>query len=419
MSELIRVIQDDIIARAKMADPEWQVQSVRPDLVDLRSQYSGNGMPDFSRGGIRLAYALGYHPYHALMSYEVLKQASHLLHVSPDRDFTVVALGAGPGAEVVGLMKVLSELQSAPKSVRLVLVDKEPGWERTRATTVEVTCRQWWKGEMSVEHITADLADEAQRMAVYKRFDDSDVILAQAILSEIRVGTESVTLLADLLTRFGATTLLVLCDFQSMSGFSNWVRETDAYESVRTVLAVQERFPMPLSAGDAAELFADENGLRQRRQVTVTARAYARPEWRPPVYAADVGFQPTPDQAEALEGFRSFVKDRTSNVFILDGPAGSGKTEIMKLMVAIGTEHGLNVGLWAPTGQAAVRLTARTGLSAGTIHSGLYERSGRIDNDTEERDWPPTIVFARRGRDMRGCVVLIDEASMIGDEADH
>ena len=418
MSEMIRVIQDDIIARAKLADHGWQVQSVRPDLVDLRGQYTGNGMPDFSRGGIRLAYALAYHPYHALMSYEVLKQARHLLHLSPDHEFTVVALGAGPGAEVVGLMKVLSEMDNGPRSVRLVLVDKEPGWERTRATTVDVTCRQWWKGEMSVEHVTADLADETQRSAVYERFEDTDLILAQAVLSEIRVGTESVTLLADLLTRFGARTLLVLCDFQSMSGFSNWVRETDAYETVRTVLAVQERFPMPLSSGDAAELFADVNGLRQRRQVTVTARAYARPEWRPPAFTAATDFRPTPDQADALAGFREFVEHRTSSVFILDGPAGSGKTEIMKLMVAIATEHGLNVSLWAPTGQAAVRLSTRTGFSAGTIHSGLYEESGRIDNDTKERDWPPTTVFTRRNRDMSGCVVLIDESSMIGDEVD-
>lgn len=419
MSDYIRCIQDDLVSAQVQCDPVWNVGALREHLKRLRLAYRESGMPDFSVEETRLAYALAYHPFHSLMSHEVLAQARHLLPRSDDGVFTAVSLGAGPGAEVLALTKVLAESPRRPSTIRLILIDKERGWQSIRTTTLEATARHWYDGLIEIEHVVADLSTDQGRKIAFGRLPEANLIISQALLSEIRVGNESVSLLANLVTHFEKDALLLLCDFERMRGLSNWVDELDGHPTLRTLLAIHQTFPMPVSSGKAADLFAQEDGLWQRRQVSVTARLYARPGWRAPQIDERPDFVPTDDQAAALSDFERFLADRTAQIFILDGPAGTGKTEIMRRMAEIASKFGVSASLHAPTGQAAVRLAKRTGLAASTIHSRLYTRSRRVINDTPERDWPPTIEFSRGAMaSSANHVTLIDEASMIGDEPD-
>ena len=415
MSEFITAIQQDIVDRVRQSQPAWSAVELQPELLRLRNSYRTTVMPDFSTSQARLTYALAYHPFHSMMAYEVLSQSSHLLPIPEDGHLTVTALGAGPGAEVLALIRVLTQRVSPLQSIRLLLIDKEPGWKGTRQTTIEKTARRWWQGNLEIDHITADLGTESGREQMLEAVKQSQIVLAQAILSEIRIGNESVNLLANLVTVFPSDALLVLADFSAMDGLANWVTELDHHPTMRTVAATQQKFPMPMSGGDAAELFANQDGLRQRRQVSVTARMYSRPEWKPPVVAVGRDFALTVEQEEALALFQAFVLSDTAKVFILEGPAGSGKTEIMKSMVSIASENGKVATLLAPTGQAAVRLSRRSKMAAQTIHSALFEQSKVVDNDNETRQWPPTVEFKRRSISFENQVVLIDESSMIGD----
>lgn len=417
MSEFIRSIQQDLVDAARARNGNWQVDSLHDSLRALRSAYIGSGMPDFSLPNTRLTYALAYHPFHAMAAYEVIAQTAHLLPLPADGVFTAVSLGAGPGAEALALVRVLAQ-RGGLNTIRLILVDKEPGWERTRVTTLEKTARRWWAGELELVHVTADLSTDVGRDTAVGTFDGADLVIAQAVLSEIRQHDQSVNLLADLITMFPDSGLLLVCDFAKMRGFSDLTGELDAHPTLRTVMGTRQQYPMPLSTGDVAALFSERDGLRQRRQVTVDARMYSRPGWRPTVIRAREEFVATPDQQAALDAFRDFVAARSADVFVLEGPAGSGKTEIMREMAVIAAEHGVATSIHAPTGQAAVRLSKRTGITAGTIHSGLYDRSGRSDHDTDDHEWPPTILFSREQLAREGSVVLIDEASMIGDEPD-
>lgn len=65
------------------------------------------------------------------------------------------------------------------------------------------------------------------------------------------------------------------------------------------------------------------------------------------------------------------------------GPAGTGKTTIIRVVHSILTEAGYNVVLCAPTGKAAKRIHEATGIPAQTIHRLLeYPHPGERDEKT-------------------------------------
>lgn len=103
----------------------------------------------------------------------------------------------------------------------------------------------------------------------------------------------------------------------------------------------------------------------------------------------------------------------TSHLFLLTGGPGTGKTTIIRGLVALFAElHDVSLDvneykdkpfpilLAAPTGRAAKRMAETTGLPAGTIHR-LLGLTGR-DDDPEM----PT-------KDLEGGILIIDEMSMV------
>lgn len=91
---------------------------------------------------------------------------------------------------------------------------------------------------------------------------------------------------------------------------------------------------------------------------------------------------------------------------ILIGPAGSGKTTLMRAVIDW-AEKTRVVALMAPTGKAASRLRDLTGRPASTIHRLLYEKAL---NDAEGN-----LVFMDvRAVAPEGSLVIVDESSMLG-----
>lgn len=89
---------------------------------------------------------------------------------------------------------------------------------------------------------------------------------------------------------------------------------------------------------------------------------------------------------------------------ILSGTAGTGKTTLTKRVVQ--NWRG-SVQLLAPTGKAARRISDVVGRPAGTIHSAIY--GAPIEDETGKLTWQNPIRIGGEG-----CLVVIDEASMIG-----
>jgi exodeoxyribonuclease V alpha subunit len=90
-----------------------------------------------------------------------------------------------------------------------------------------------------------------------------------------------------------------------------------------------------------------------------------------------------------------------SNVMVITGGSGVGKTTLDNSLLNILTAKAVTIALCAPTGRAAKRLSESTGLEAKTIHRLL------------ETD-PRTGTFRRNEDEPLDCdVLVVDETSMV------
>jgi exodeoxyribonuclease V alpha subunit len=107
-----------------------------------------------------------------------------------------------------------------------------------------------------------------------------------------------------------------------------------------------------------------------------------------------LGVALAPSQIEAV------LQALRSKLLIITGGPGTGKTTLVRAILAALPEEGIEVALAAPTGRAAKRLAESTGREARTLHRLL------------EAD--PARGFRRgRGRQLGAELVIVDEVSMV------
>lgn len=125
------------------------------------------------------------------------------------------------------------------------------------------------------------------------------------------------------------------------------------------------------------------------RKLSVKAEAFIAD------YEKEQGIQLHELQKEAITGVQ------THGAVIITGGPGTGKTTIIKCILAMLKKEGLKVLMAAPTGRAAKRMTETTGEESRTIHRlldmGITEEGETLEGDTE----------------LDCDCVIIDEASMI------
>ena len=89
----------------------------------------------------------------------------------------------------------------------------------------------------------------------------------------------------------------------------------------------------------------------------------------------------TNDQAEAAALIEEWFFHLNTQIFVLCGYAGTGKTFLMDYVVRdMGLVPGKSAVFVAPTGKAASVLI-RAGVPAGTVHSLIYTREEDIEVD--------------------------------------
>lgn len=101
---------------------------------------------------------------------------------------------------------------------------------------------------------------------------------------------------------------------------------------------------------------------------------------------------------------RALYEAMRSGVLLLTGGPGTGKTTIIKGLLNIFNRLGLRVGLAAPTGRAAKRMSMATSAEAKTVHRML---------ETIRNEGIAPIFGRNRDNPLEEDVVILDEASMI------
>ena len=124
-----------------------------------------------------------------------------------------------------------------------------------------------------------------------------------------------------------------------------------------------------------------------------------------------------PNQTAALAAFHTFMERPEEPIFLLRGYAGTGKTTLLKTILAELKQHAV---LLAPTGRAARVMTQQSGREASTIHRGIYDfeklKRVQVKNSVEDAKKSFKYFFDLRANEApAGTVFVVDEASMVSD----
>ena len=123
------------------------------------------------------------------------------------------------------------------------------------------------------------------------------------------------------------------------------------------------------------------------------------------------------DQASALEKIESFLNSDTQ-VFMLKGYAGSGKTTILKGLVEFLNAEEKEFALMAPTGRAAKVIREKTGQEAFTIHKSIYSYEDLEEVENMDIEGGKSFFYyykIRNNTDVANKIFIVDEASMLSD----
>ncbi|MGK3998919.1 AAA family ATPase [Sorangium sp. So ce1024] len=182
-------------------------------------------------------------------------------------------------------------------------------------------------------------------------------------------------------------------------------RSDQAFHGERLWLAL-ENAPSLVALRELQELEAVAADLVRQRAGRVTGKG-SKPDW---ATALKWHFKEPKTERESAafkEKLGALETLFTQKLSILTGGAGTGKTSVLQVFLAelerVEGKHPLL--LLAPTGKARVRLAAKTGRNAMTIHQFLLKQ-----------DWILPATFALKhagGRQFAATTVVIDECSMI------
>lgn len=130
------------------------------------------------------------------------------------------------------------------------------------------------------------------------------------------------------------------------------------------------------------------------------------------------------EQKLAFKAIQKFIEHPSANVFVLKGYAGTGKTFLMQQLGEWLTSKEQPFTLLASTGRAAAVLKGKTGFTAKTVHSELYNFA-KVDGISDEildtaeidRTGQMSMQFTIRPTDEGKQLYIVDEASMLSGTA--
>lgn len=120
-------------------------------------------------------------------------------------------------------------------------------------------------------------------------------------------------------------------------------------------------------------------------------------------------YEPTACQDRLLRKVADFVSSDESDILVVNGYAGTGKTTAISSVISVMKEYGTKCVLLAPTGRAAKVLSSYAGQPAYTIHKHIY-RQKSFGGD----GFGQFSLFPNKDKET---LFIVDEVSLIGIDA--
>jgi exodeoxyribonuclease V alpha subunit len=155
-------------------------------------------------------------------------------------------------------------------------------------------------------------------------------------------------------------------------------------------------------------IYKTEQKILDRLDLLSTVLPQRFIDWRDPVVAGDLVRQCKGNYANLTdEQHQALVSILTSQISLLTGGPGTGKTTLIKALCECVLSSGGRLLLTAPTGRAARRLSEATGIEAKTLHRLL----ALPIRDEMSMNSPPS--FQESAVILQTDLIVVDEASML------
>ena len=123
-------------------------------------------------------------------------------------------------------------------------------------------------------------------------------------------------------------------------------------------------------------------------------------------FVSRLKFEPTTCQDALLRKISEFVSSDDSDILVVNGYAGTGKTTAISAVISVLKEFQTKCVLLAPTGRAAKVLSSYSGQPAYTIHKHIY-RQKSVGGDGFGQ-------FTLSPNKDKSTLFIVDEVSLIG-----
>lgn len=123
-------------------------------------------------------------------------------------------------------------------------------------------------------------------------------------------------------------------------------------------------------------------------------------------FSAEFHYEPTPCQDRLFRDIAEFVTCDDSDILVVNGYAGTGKTSAMAAVISSLSSLGVPSELMAPTGRSAKVLSRFASRPASTIHKKIY-RQKSVGADGMGR-------FSLAPNKSKSTLFVVDEVSLIG-----
>lgn len=208
--QVVRTVLDATYGEVP-GDKNSRDKSIKAAIGAMSSQYTDNlmedGGPDFNDPVTRFGYVLRYVPAHSHWLYDLAESSPEVLKVLENKKVRVTCIGGGPGSDIVGLLKLLDELE-LKCSLFCELIDGCEGW---KATWSDLAFQLDLENALHTDYVIHNVGDK-DTWSSASNINKADLITLSFFVSEIFHLEESEEYLTMMLKKAKPAAIVLMND---------------------------------------------------------------------------------------------------------------------------------------------------------------------------------------------------------------